>query len=146
MGMGSMQSGQSGKMNKRSMVSEINVTPFVDVVLVLLVILMATAPLMYSQLNLHLPKTQKVSKFSLQKAQIILSIDSMGDLYVGKEKLLPQEVIAYLKGQITKKKTDQIFIRAHKDLPYGKVAKIMTQLKMNGLNNLSLLTQVEEKK
>jgi biopolymer transport protein TolR len=131
--------------NKKSMMSDINVTPFVDVVLVLLVIFMVTAPLMYSNINLQLPQTKKVQRYSPKAKQIILSLDQMGEIYVGKEKLLSTEVIDYLKKKMGKNLEEIIYIRAHKDLPYGQVAKIFTQLKMNGLSNLALITEVDTK-
>ena len=78
---------------KKGPISEINVTPLVDVMLVLLVIFMISAPLMFSGIKLKLPKTQKVNQLQLTKKQVILSISSIGEFFIGEDKLLKEEVV-----------------------------------------------------
>ncbi|MBF0297205.1 MAG: biopolymer transporter ExbD [Oligoflexia bacterium] len=73
---------------QKKAISDINVTPFVDVVLVLLVIFMLTAPLMYNGIKLELPKTKKVNTLKLSSTQVILSMSPTGEFYMGKDKYL----------------------------------------------------------
>jgi biopolymer transport protein TolR len=78
-------------------ISDINVTPFVDVMLVLLVIFMISAPLLFNGLDLTLPKTKKVTALQLKNNQIILSISETGALYLNDKKILYQELINLIK-------------------------------------------------
>lgn len=128
----------------KAIISEINITPFVDVVLVLLVIFMITAPLMYSNIKLQLPKTKKVERLSPNARQVILSIDSAGDFYIGKNKFLQEELILQIKNKISQYGSEVVYIRAHSGLQYGKVAKLMSFLKINGISQLALVTEIEE--
>ncbi|MBF0359587.1 MAG: biopolymer transporter ExbD [Oligoflexia bacterium] len=128
----------------RKAISDINVTPFVDVVLVLLVIFMLTAPLMYNGIKLELPKTKKVNTLKLSSSQVILSMSPTGDFYIGKEKFLIEDLIAKIKSEFEHNKTETLFLRAHYKLEYGKVAKLMSFLKKSGINNIALVTEIEE--
>ncbi|MBF0313025.1 MAG: biopolymer transporter ExbD [Oligoflexia bacterium] len=140
-----LKSGSSSMTRRRSRsISDINVTPFVDVVLVLLVIFMLTAPLMYNGIKLELPKTKKVNNIRLTSNQVILSVSLSGEYYIGKEKYLLNELIPQIKSDFTAYRTDVIFLRAHAKLPYGQVAKLMSFLKQNGISNISLVTEIEE--
>lgn len=130
--------------NKKGPVSDINVTPLVDVMLVLLVIFMVTAPLMFNGIQLNLPKTKKVHNLNLDSDQVILSISSTGELFIGDEKILPNEVSNIVLGLLKKTNTETVFIRAHEQLRYGRVAKIMSELKVAGVGNISLVTEIEQ--
>lgn len=124
--------------------SDINVTPLVDVMLVLLVIFMVTAPMMFNGINLSLPKTQKVNNLHLNAEKVILSISAGGDLYLGKEKFLKEEILNELKVRLKKDPANVIYIRAHENLKYGILAKLMSFLKVNGLSNIALVTEIEK--
>mgnify|MGYP001412681935 CR=1 FL=1 len=76
--------------NKKGPISDINVTPLVDVMLVLLVIFMISAPLMFSGIKLDLPKTKKVNNIKLTQKQVILSISKAGEFFVGDERFLKE--------------------------------------------------------
>ena len=129
---------------KKGPVSEINVTPMVDVMLVLLVIFMVTAPLMYNGINLKLPKTSKVQSVKLTNDQIVLSITKSGEYYFGKQKFLIQELIREVQAKLSMTKNKTVYIRADYGIQYGKVAKLMAYLKNGGVEGLALVTESEK--
>lgn len=130
---------------KKGPISDINVTPLVDVMLVLLVIFMISAPLMFSGIKLKLPKTKKVSNISLTKKQVILSMTKEEDFYLGKKKLSFEKSLKEIKAEFKANNTDVLYLRADYILDYGKVAKVMSLLKINGIDKISLVTEIEAK-
>lgn len=131
---------------KKGSISDINVTPLVDVMLVLLVIFMVTAPMMLNGIKLDLPKTKEVNPINLNSTQVILSLSKSEDYYLGKDKLLIGELIPEIQKQFKENKTDTVFLRADFGLAYGKVAKLMSFLKRGGINKIALVTVTEDKK
>ena len=131
---------------KKGAISDINVTPLVDVMLVLLVIFMVTAPLMLNGIKLDLPKTKEVNPVNLNAKQVILSLSKSEDYYLGKDKVLIGEIIPEIQKQFKENKTDTVFLRADFALAYGKVAKLMSFLKRGGINKIALVTVTEDKK
>jgi biopolymer transport protein ExbD len=131
---------------KKGAISDINVTPLVDVMLVLLVIFMVTAPLMLNGIKLDLPKTKEVNPVNLNATQVILSLSKAEDYYLGKDKVLIGEIIPEIKKQFKQNKTDTVFLRADFSLAYGKVAKLMSFLKRGGITKIALVTVTEDKK
>ena len=89
--------------------SDINVTPLVDVMLVLLVIFMVTAPLMLNGIKITLPRTKEANPINLNTEQIILSFTREGDLYIGDQKYLREEIIKKIMQEFKHKKTDVSF-------------------------------------
>lgn len=137
--------GMGGRKKKGGAISEINVTPLVDVMLVLLVIFMITAPLMLNGIKLDLPKTKEVNPVNLNNTQVILSFSKSEDYYLGKDRVLINEVVPEIKKQFVNNKTETLFLRADYTLSYGKVAKLISYLKKNGITQIALVTQTEEK-
>jgi biopolymer transport protein TolR len=131
---------------KKGAIADINVTPMVDVMLVLLVIFMVTAPLMLNGIKLELPKTKEVNPISLKSDQVILSYTQSHEYYLGKEKILKSEIVKMIQSQFKDLKTDILFLRADYGLNYGHVAKLMSRLKKNGIINIALVTEIEDKK
>ncbi len=127
-------------------ISDINVTPLVDVMLVLLVIFMVTAPLMLNGIKLDLPKTKEVNPVNLNATQVILSFSKSEDYFIGKDKMLMNELIPEIKKQFKANKTDTVFLRADFGLAYGKVARLMSFLKRGGIHKIALVTITEDKK
>jgi biopolymer transport protein ExbD len=125
--------------------SEINVVPLVDIMLVLLVIFMVTAPLMFNGIKLQLPKTKKVSAVKLTEEQIILSYTKSGDYYLGKTKVLFGELVPEIVNLMKDNQNQAIFLRADFGIRYGKVANLMSHLKRNGITKIALVTEIEEK-
>ncbi len=137
-----MQSNNSGKKT----FSDINVTPLVDVMLVLLVIFMVTAPLMHNGISLTLPKTKKVHQLNLSDKQVIISVSKSGEYFVGKSKVLFNEILGQLTSAVTQSKNKTVYLRADYGLKYGKVAYLMSHLRSNGFENIALVTEIENKK
>lgn len=125
-------------------ISDINVTPFVDVMLVLLVIFMISAPLLFNGLDLTLPKTKKVTALQLKNNQIILSISETGALYLNDKKILYQELINLIKERMEIEKAQTVYIRADYRVKYGEVARTMAVLKSSGITQISLVTDTEK--
>lgn len=130
---------------KKGAISDINVTPLVDVMLVLLIIFMVTAPLMLNGIKLDLPKTKEVNPINLNATQVILSYSKTEEYFLGKDKILDNEIIPEIKKQFKNSKTQVLFLRADYNLPYGKVARLMSFLKRGGINQISLVTVTEDK-
>lgn len=130
---------------RKGPISEINVTPLVDVMLVLLAIFIISTPLMHTGVKLKLPKTKKVNTLRLNKEQVILSIGPRGSLFLGKEKLDHGDLVLSVMNLLKKFKKETVFLRADYDINYGKVAKVMARLKKAGIVNIALVTEVEKK-
>lgn len=131
---------------KKGAISDINVTPLVDVMLVLLVIFMVTAPLMLNGIKLDLPKTKEVNPVNLTAKQVVLSISKTEEFYIGKDKVLENELIPIINKLFKDNKTDTVFLRADYGLEYGKVARAMSFLKRGGIHKIALVTMTEDKK
>lgn len=130
---------------KKGPVSDINVTPLVDVMLVLLVIFMVTAPMMFSGINLKLPKTQKVNNLGLRQELVILSVTESDQYFLGKNPVKQTDLIPEILKQFKASNTDVIYLRADYGLRYEKVAKLIASLKKAGVSNIALVTEVENK-
>lgn len=130
---------------KQGPISEINVTPLVDVMLVLLVIFMISAPLMFSGVKLDLPKTRKVNNVKLTKDQVILSVNAAGEFYIGKDKFLREELNKVITQMFQKNKTDVLYLRADYQLKYGRIAGLIADLKKSGIAKIALVTEIEKK-
>ncbi len=119
-------------------ISEINVTPFVDIMLVLLIIFMVTAPMMQQGLEIDLPKT--MGKGFSRQSQVIVSISSSKNIYInegGKTKLKG------LANRLKKIETKEVLIKADSRVPYGFVIKVMAQIKKSGIDKVGLITNPE---
>lgn len=131
---------------KKGPVADINVTPLVDVMLVLLVIFMVTAPMLFSGIDLKLPKTQKVNNVGLRPELVILSITSQEQYFLGKNLVTAKDLIPSILKQFQENKTDVVYLRADYQLKYEKVAKLIASLKKAGVSNIALVTEVEKTK
>ena len=130
--------------NKKGPMSEINVTPLVDVMLVLLVIFMVTAPMLFSGVDLKLPKTQKVNNIGLRPELVILSVTQSEQYFLGKEAIALKDLVPSILKQFKTNNTDVVYLRADYALKYEKVAKLIAQLKKAGVSNIALVTEVEK--
>lgn len=131
---------------KKGPVSDINVTPLVDVMLVLLVIFMVTAPMLFSGIDLKLPKTQKVNNVGLRPELVILSITENEQFFLGKNPVASKDLVPSILKQLKASKTEVIYLRADYSLRYEKVAKLIANLKKAGVSNIALVTEVEKSK
>jgi hypothetical protein len=129
---------------KKGPVADINVTPLVDVMLVLLVIFMVTAPMLFSGVDLKLPKTQKVNNLGIRPELVILSITSGEQYYLGKSLVTKNDLIPSILKQFKANNTETVYLRADYALKYEKVAKLIANLKKAGVSNIALVTEVEK--
>lgn len=140
MGMGSSQ--QSG--NSRATLSEINVTPLVDVMLVLLIMFMVTTPLMQQGIDVQLPKTAS-SGVDLNDEPFILVISAQRKVTVAKEVLNTKDIKEKLKSIFAHRKNKQIYIQADKSVDYGFVAEMMAEIRAAGIYQIGLITLPKDK-
>jgi biopolymer transport protein TolR len=129
--------------NKKGAISEINVTPFVDVILVLLVIFMITAPLMLNGIQMELPRTQEVNRLNLTSQQVILSFTKTEEFFLGNDKILENELLEEIGERFKENKSEVLFLRADHNLSYGKVARLMSFLKRGGISQIAMVTETE---
>jgi len=124
--------------------SDINITPFVDVVLVLLIIFMLTAPILESGIEVDLPKTKTAKAVSEEK--VVITIDKKQNIYVGNDPVnihrLGVRVLDQLKGE----KGQPIFIRCDQNVSFGAFAQVVDALKQANLTNLNIVTEPLETK
>lgn len=123
--------------------SEINVTPFVDVMLVLLIIFMVTAPMMQQGIDVNLPKTSSAG-VELNDEPFIITIDSTGKIKISSTVINITDLKNKLKAIFENKKTKQIYIQADRKVDYGVVAEVMGEARAAGIYNLSLITIPKE--
>ena len=126
--------------------ADINITPLVDVVLVLLVVFMITAPLLLNGIELNLPQTKEVNRMNLSLGQVVLSMTKTGDLYLGAQRILRTELATALQEEMQHKQAKVLYLRADFGLRYGQVAELMSFLKRQGINQISLVTELEAEK
>lgn len=129
-----------GSRSNRAPMSEINVTPFVDVMLVLLIIFMVTAPMITAGIPVELPTT-KASALSEKGEPVNLTLTKNGDLYLQDTAIDLDTLVQKLKAITAANPDTQIFIRGHKDLPYGDIMSLMGTLNSNGFNKVALLAE-----
>ena len=129
--------------SRGGLVSEINVTPLVDVMLVLLIIFMVTAPMMTQGLEVDLPET--TAKSLRQKEEpVIVTLNKEGKIMLGKIEVNQAMFRQQLK-KLSSKDTEQpIFLKADKDVPYGKVVTIMADIKASGFDKLGMITKAKD--
>lgn len=131
---------------KKGPVSDINVTPLVDVMLVLLVIFMVTAPMLFSGIDLKLPKTQKVNTLGLKPELVVLSVTGNEDYFLGKVGVNKKDLVNTILQEMKSKNADVIYLRADYGLKYEKVAQLIASLKKAGISNIALVTEAESSK
>ena len=119
--------------------SDINVTPFVDVLLVLLVIFMLTAPILQSGIELDVPQTRTVREISQEK--FVVSIDRGQRLYLGNDPVNINQLGPLLREKAASDKQQSVFLRADKDVPFGTVAMVVDELRLAGIVQISMVTE-----
>ena len=122
--------------------SEINVTPFVDVMLVLLIIFMVTAPLLTSGIKINLPESSSILK-NEKKEPVTVSLNSKGHIYLNKKKFTKQQLINKLKALEKINKNLKIYVKADKSINYGKVMELMTMINKSGFSKVALVTRLK---
>ncbi|GGA61632.1 protein TolR [Nitratireductor aestuarii] len=147
MGM-SVAGGQSGggrgrRRGRRRPVSEINVTPLVDVMLVLLIIFMVAAPLMTVGVPIDLPETQ-AKEMNSDTQPITVSVNSEGQIFIQETEIPLEEVVAKLQAISKTGYEERIYVRGDKAADYGTVMRVMARISAAGYRNLGLVTLQEQ--
>jgi biopolymer transport protein TolR len=120
--------------------SEINVTPFVDVMLVLLIIFMVTAPMMQQGLDVDLPETT-TQNIRVRNEPLILTVKKDGSYHVGRREVAAKELEAKLAAILEGQEDKEIFLRADKAAPYGVVVKALAAARLAGAKKLGMVTE-----
>ncbi len=124
--------------------SDINMTPLIDVMLVLLVIFIITAPLMTSSLRLDLPKTEGATP-SGAPSVVALGIDAQGRLFLGDQAATAEDLLAACKDAARRDPNTEVQLRADRTVPYGRVAEVMGWVQQAGLSRIGFVTEAAEK-
>ena len=118
--------------------SDINMVPFIDVVLVLLIIFMITAPILQSGIEVDVPKTRTVK--AITEERLVISIDKAQRIYLGRDPVNVHELGAKVKSML-KKPQDAVFLRCDEAVPFGSFATVVDALRISGVNNISIVTE-----
>ena len=128
--------------HSRKSISEINVTPFVDVMLVLLIIFMVTAPLLTAGIKINLPESASVLK-NEKNEPVTGSMNSKGEIYIQKKKISPDDLIKRLIALKGQNKDLKIYIKGDKNLNYGKIMDLMSFINKSGFKKVALVTKLK---
>lgn len=123
----------------QSSLADINVTPLVDVVLVLLIIFMVTAPVLQSGIEVDVPKTQTVKEITEER--IVITIDKQQRVFLGNDPVNINEIGARIREKVRDPQGQSIFIRSDENVPFGAFATVMDSVKQTGITNVSIVTQ-----
>src|ERR1035437_6933520 len=119
--------------------ADINITPLVDVVLVLLIIFMVTAPVLQSGIEVNVPKTRTVKEITEER--LVISIDKSQKVFLGNDPININQIGVRLKQKIRDQQHQPIYLRSHEDVPFGPFATVMDAIKQAGISNVSIVTQ-----
>jgi biopolymer transport protein TolR len=129
-----------GQGNNRAVMSEINVTPLVDVMLVLLVIFMVTAPMMQQGVQVNLPKAD-TKAMSPADASVVVSVDKAGKVFIDKEEIPAGQLRKRLTALFANREKKEVFLNADAGVPYGEVVRTMADIKGAGIERLGMVTE-----
>ena len=119
--------------------AEINVTPLVDVVLVLLIIFMLTAPILQSGIEVSVPKTKSVNEITEER--IVISITRAQRVFLGNDAVNINEIGNILRQKVRDPEHQSIYLRADENVPFGAFATVMDAVKSSGITNVSIVTE-----
>ncbi len=122
-----------------SSLSEINMVPFIDVVLVLLIIFMITAPILQSGIDVDVPKTKTVKE--LTEARMVVTIDRGQRVYLNDKPVNIHEIGQQIISQSHNPKTQAVYVRCDETVPFGSWATVVDELRQSGIQNISVVTQ-----
>jgi biopolymer transport protein TolR len=119
--------------------ADINVTPFVDVVLVLLIIFMLTAPILQSGIEVNVPKTRTVKEITEER--LVITIDRSQRVFLGNDPININQIGPRLRARMRDPARQAIFLRADQNVPFGAFATVMDAVKQAGITNVSIVTE-----
>ena len=127
--------------SQSSSISQINVVPLVDVMLVLLVIFMVTAPILQQGVSVELPQA-KAGALSGEEEQLVVTIDKKGTVYLNDNAIAIDQLGPKLEAIVRLKPDKQVFLRADRSVPYGEVVRVMAAVKGAGVQSLGMITEL----
>jgi biopolymer transport protein TolR len=147
MGMAGAGAAQGGGRRRRGRkfapMSDINMTPFIDVMLVLLIIFMVAAPLLTVGVPLDLPQTQ-AKPLNIDQKPVTLSIDDRGRIFLNENQIEEGQIVAGLQGAAKQGFEERIYVRGHKKVDYGRVAQVMAIVTTAGFKKVALITEQDK--
>lgn len=132
--------------HKRGFLAEINVTPFVDVMLVLLIIFMVTAPMLTQGVDVNLPTTKTVETLPEDSDHLVVSIKKDGSIFLDTYAVPTTDALEKHLAGLVKKKNKLLYLKADKDVPYGIVVKVMARIKAAGIEKLGVVAEPDKSK
>src|SRR6185369_16816637 len=129
-----------GQNSNRSVMAEINVTPLVDVMLVLLVIFMVTAPMMQQGVQVNLPKADTRAMTAAEES-VVVSVDKSGKVFIDKEGMPAGDLRKRLTAMFATRAKKEVFLKADAGVPYGEVVRTMADIKGAGIERLGMVTE-----
>jgi len=126
--------------SQKRFMADINVTPFVDVMLVLLIIFMVTAPMMTQGVDVDLPQTA-AKNIKTQEDPLILTVKKDGEIYLEDHLVKFEDLEERVKNIFTYRRDKEVLLRADRDVPYGRVVKVMASVKNAGITKLGMVTE-----
>ena len=139
--MGAKLAGRSRSRRSSAVMSDINVTPFVDVMLVLLIIFMVTAPMLTAGVQVDLPKSDAKAISHNDNGPLEVAIDRRGDMYVGETKVDQTKMQSMLTAIAAEAPDRRVYIRADQGLDYGKVMQVMAIVSGSGFTKIALISE-----
>ena len=119
--------------------ADINITPLVDVVLVLLIIFMVTAPILQSGIEVNVPHTRTVKEITEER--LVISIDKSQKVFLGNDPININQIAPTIKKKVRDPQNQAIYLRSDEDVPFGAFATVMDAIKQSGITNVSIVTQ-----
>ena len=135
-------SGPRSQRGRRAAMSDINVTPFVDVMLVLLVIFMVTAPLIQQGIDVNLPKTRSEG-LSADEERLVVTVKAKGEIFVQRAEVPAEELESKLMAILEIRQNKEVFLRADDKVAYGTVARTLSALRRAGATRIGMVTEPE---
>jgi biopolymer transport protein TolR len=129
-----------GRNDNRGIMAEINVTPLVDVMLVLLVIFMVTAPMMQQGVQVNLPKAD-TKAMTPQEEAVVVTVDKSGKVFINKDQVPVNELRGRLSTMFAAREKKEVFLKADAGVPYGDVVRAMADIKSAGIERLGMVTE-----
>lgn len=131
---------------RRTVLATINVTPFVDVMLVLLIIFMVTAPMMEKGVDVALPEVENAPNLAAAKEPLVVTVTQKGQIMVGNNRIDdPRKLTPVLQQVLSERDEKTVYLEADKQVPYGKVVQVMAAIKRAGVAKLGMVAQEPEK-
>lgn len=129
-----------GQNDDRRPMADINVTPLVDVMLVLLVIFMVTAPMMQQGVQVNLPKAN-TKAMTPQDEAVVVSVDKNGKVFINKDEIPASDLRNRLTAMFASREKKEVFLKADAGVPYGEVVRAMADIKGAGIERLGMVTE-----